>query len=214
MIWKYNSWIFIIVGVVFYVFSFNSCKYDLVLGDDLIMLVDIIDIFNLIDFIDNLVDILGMFCDLEVVYFELDVLFILCLNCVFGGCYDDNSVQDGVILIFYILVINIVDVEAFDLDGSDLYEVIIDDDFDKCMLFLFNNLLMSQQINLISKWILQGVKSEICNFGVGGCDMIMVSFVEQVLLVINMNCFGCYNDDVLNVGIFLSSYEKIKVVVE
>lgn len=214
MILKHNNWIIILAGAVFYALSLNSCKHDPVLGDDPITPVDTTDIANPIDSTDNPVDTSGTPCDPEVVYFELDVLPILRSNCAFGGCHDDNSAQDGVILTSYNSVINTADVEAFDLDGSDLYEVITDDDADKRMPPPPNNPLTSQQINLISKWILQGAKNETCNPGAGGCDTTAVSFAAQVLPVINTNCFGCHNDDVPNAGISLSSYEKIKAVAE
>lgn len=214
MILKHNKLIVLITAGMVCFFSLNSCKHDPILGNDPITPIDSTDVSNPIDSTDNPVDTSGTPCDPEVVYFELDVLPILRSNCAFGGCHDDATAQDGVILTSYTSVMNTADVEAFDLDGSDLYEVITENDEDKRMPPPPNNPLNSAQINLISKWILQGAKNETCNPGAGGCDTTAVSFADEILPVINTNCLGCHNDDVPNAGISLASYEQIKSTAE
>ena len=63
-------------------------------------------------------------CDPDSIYFENDILPILISNCAIPGCHDASSAEDDVILTDYFYVIETGDVEPFDLDGSDLYEVI------------------------------------------------------------------------------------------
>ena len=69
---------------------------------------------------------MGVPCDSNVVYFDLQVLPILQSNCAFSGCHDATSAQDGVILESYESVMQTADVVPFDLDDSEIYEVLVD----------------------------------------------------------------------------------------
>ena len=76
---------------------------------------------------------MGVPCDPDVIYFDLDVLPLLLSNCAFSGCHDAASHQDGVILESYETVIQTADVEPFNLGDSEIYEVLVDTDLDEIM---------------------------------------------------------------------------------
>src|SRR5690554_5915626 len=75
----------------------------------------------------------GRNCDPDTIYFAQSILPLLVSNCAMPGCHSAGSAEDGVILNNYENIMNTGDVRAFDLDGSDLYEVITEDDPDKFM---------------------------------------------------------------------------------
>lgn len=151
----------------------------------------------------------GTPCDPEVVYFELDVLPILRSNCAKSGCHDDATAQDGVILTSYESVMATGGIDPFDLSGSDLYEVITEDDPDKRMPQPPNPRLSSAQINLISAWILQGAKDEICDPGAGGCDTDNVSYSADIRPILENNCLGCHQGANPVGGFTLETYNGV-----
>ena len=163
--------LFLLVFGIGFLLNFSACKHDPVFGEEGIMPSDTTDVTddtdNPVDTTDNSADTTdtGTPCDPDVVYFDQDILPILRSNCAFSGCHDNNSAQDGVILTSYENVMLTADVEAFDLDGSDLYEVITDSDPDDRMPPAPNERLTSAQISKISEWILQGAKNEQCDAG-------------------------------------------------
>ncbi|HKK80042.1 MAG TPA: c-type cytochrome domain-containing protein [Phaeodactylibacter sp.] len=214
------GWFLLVFGTGL-LLNFSACKHDPIYGEDGITPIDTTD--NPVDTTDNPVDTTdnpvdttnsGTPCDPEVVYFDQDILPILRSNCAFGGCHDDNSAQDGVILTSYDNVMLTADVDPYDLSGSDLYEVITDSDPDDRMPPAPNERLTSAQISKISEWILQGAKNEQCDPDAGQCDTEEVSFAEQVQPVITTNCLGCHNDSAPSAGISLEGYENVKAVAD
>ncbi len=153
-------------------------------------------------------------CDPDVVYFELDVLPILRSNCAFSGCHDAASAQDGVNLTTYASVVNSADVEPYDLDGSDLYEVITDNDPDDRMPPVPNSRLTADQINIISRWIMQGATNETCDPDAGGCDTEQVSYAAQIAPVLNTNCLGCHNNSAPSAGISVEGHDNVAALAQ
>lgn len=153
--------------------------------------------------------IAGTPCDPDVIYFELDVLPILRSNCAKSGCHDENTAQDGVILTSYESVMATADVRPFNLSGSDLYEVITEDDPDKRMPQPPNPRLTAAQINLISAWILQGAKNESCDPSAGGCDTENVSYSQDIRPIIENNCLGCHRGANPVGGFVLETYDDV-----
>lgn len=135
----------------------------------------------------------GRNCDPDTVYYFKDIQPILNSNCAFSGCHDANSAQDGVILTNYQQTISTGDVRAFNLDGSDLYEVITENDTDKKMPPPPRNPLSKEQKDLIAKWIMQGAKNLICDENAGLCDSVNVTFSGTIQEIINQNCLGCHS---------------------
>ncbi|MDX5513732.1 MAG: c-type cytochrome [Hymenobacteraceae bacterium] len=130
-------------------------------------------------------------CDPDVVYFERDVLPILVSNCAMDGCHDAQTAEDGVRLYGYNEVINTADVRPHNLRGSDLYEMITEDDEDKRMPPSPKQRLSQAQINLIAKWINQGAKNLSCTENT--CDTTTVTFSGSVQPILQKNCLGCHS---------------------
>lgn len=156
----------------------------------------------------------GVPCEDDVIYFSQQILPLLRSNCALSGCHDAASAQDGVILTSFTQVVNTADVKAYDLEGSDLYEVLVDDDEDDRMPPAPRDRLSNEQINLIAEWILQGAQDISCDANAGGCDTNEVSFQTQVQPVIQSHCQGCHSGNTPSGGVNLASYQGIRQVAE
>lgn len=202
--------------ILFQLLGLGSCKHDpFFVGD----ITPIDTTGNPIDTTDtpidtNMVDTAGIACDPEVVYFNRDILPILRSNCAFSGCHDAATSQDGVNLETYETVNATADVDPFDLDGSDIYRKIIDDDPDDRMPPPPNAPLNQAQIQLIAKWILQGAVNLECDENAGSCNTTNVSYASDVQPVIQNNCVGCHSGGAPSGGIQLSTYADVKLVAE
>lgn len=131
-------YILIISLVTANVIFMNSCVHD-PLGIDGMNPVDTTDI-DTTDMDTSMADI----CHPDTVYFLNDVMPIIASNCAIPQCHDAITMKEGVILTTYESIIETADVRAFDLDGSDLYEVITETDRDKVMPPLPRNKLSNE----------------------------------------------------------------------
>ena len=188
-----------------------SCEHNMVIPvDDDMMPVDTMPIDTMP--IDTTP--VGEPCDPQVIYFNQDVLPILNSNCAFSGCHDAASAEDGVILESYEDVINTADVEPFNLDDSEIYEVLVDDDIDERMPPAPTNPLSSEQIQIIAQWILQGGENLECDPTLSACDSTEVSFSNDIQPIIASHCQGCHSGATPSGGIDLSSYSGVKSVAD
>ncbi len=155
----------------------------------------------------------GLPCNPDSIYFQQQILPFLITNCAKSGCHDAASAQDGVILNNYNNVINTGEVEAFDPDNSDLWEVITESDPDKVMPPPGENQLTQSQINMIEDWINQGAQNLICDDGLAGCDSLGVSYSIDVQPIIQNKCVGCHaTGNSGNAFVNLSSYSGVAAV--
>ncbi len=152
-------------------------------------------------------------CDPDKIYFQQDILPILVSNCALSGCHDPASAQDGVILTNYDQVVQTADVEAFDLGGSELYEVITETDPDKRMPPAPNAPLNSQQINLIAKWILEGALDLTCDPDTV-CNTTGIGYNLNVRPIVETYCQGCHSGSSPSGGIDLSTHAGAKTVAD
>lgn len=152
---------------------------------------------------------MGEPCDPDVVYFELQVLPILQSNCAMSGCHDEATAQDGVILTSYQRVMQTADVRPYNLSGSDLYEVITDNDPDDRMPPPPNSRLSQEQISLIGQWIMQGAENKTCDPNAGECDTQNVSFSAEIWPVIQNSCTGCHSGGNPSGGISLTNHATV-----
>lgn len=106
--------------------------------------------------------ITGNPCHPDTVYFNRDVLPLLLSSCAYSGCHDAATALDGVILNNYENVIQTADVRPGNPNGSDLYEVLIEDNPSKRMP-LGQDPWSNDKIELVRKWILQGAKNLSCD---------------------------------------------------
>jgi mono/diheme cytochrome c family protein len=156
--------------------------------------------------------VMGVPCDPDIVYFQNDILSILTGSCAFSGCHDAATATEGVILDSYDNVINTADVKAFDLDDSELYEVITETDPDKVMPP--TGKLDNEQINLIAQWILQGAENLKCDEEQVDCITENTTYSGFVKGVFNTTCNGCHSSNSAFGGIILDSYQEVKNVVD
>lgn len=154
----------------------------------------------------------GIPCDPSVVYFDKEILPILKSNCAKSGCHDAITHEEDIILDSYENVMNSDVVEAFDLNDSDLFEMITESDPDDRMPPPPNARLTADQINAIATWILQGAKDLTCDDNVGNCDVTNVSFSGFVQPILTTNCVGCHSGGAPSGGITLNTHAGIQSV--
>lgn len=150
-------------------------------------------------------------CDPDIVYFERDVLPILISNCTTAGCHNATDRADGVVLTDYDRVIQTADVRPFDLQGSDLYEVITDTDPEDRMPQAPRAALSAANINLISTWILQGAENKVCQTA-ATCDTSAVSYSQTIVPILETSCRGCHSGGTPSGGINLAGYAGVRTV--
>jgi mono/diheme cytochrome c family protein len=189
-------------------FIHQSCTHDPIMIDDMIgNPIDTTEVDTMI------VDTTGMGipCDPEVVYFQRDILPFLQGSCAFAGCHNAATAQDGVILDSYENVFNTADVKPFDLEGSDLYEAITEDDPEDIMPP--GGKLENEQINLIATWILQGAEDLICDEELE-CEIDDVTYSGVISDIFDTSCNGCHSTSAASGGIILDTYDGVKATVD
>lgn len=154
------------------------------------------------------------FCSPDSVYFNLQILPILRSNCNFFGCHSSFSAADDVILENYETTFQTADVRPFNLEGSDLYSVLVTENAEKIMPPPPRSPLSSEQIALVSVWISQGAENLDCNPGAAGCDTVDVRYSTFVEPVIIDHCRGCHSGPTPEGGVDLSTYERVKEKVD
>lgn len=154
-------------------------------------------------------------CDSTLVYFDTQILPLLRSNCALSGCHDEATGEEGVILTSYEKVIQTGEITPGNLQDSDLYERITEDDMDKRMPPPPNAPLTQDQINLIGQWILQGAEDLSCDpSDENGCNLSAVSFADDIQPVINTNCRGCHSGSMASGGVHLEDYNTISAVAQ
>jgi len=153
-------------------------------------------------------------CDPDSVYFEREILPILISNCAKSGCHNESSAEDGVILNTYQNVFETGKIKPGDPRGSDVYEVITEDDPDKIMPPSSNPPLSLEQKELIRKWIQQGAQNLTCTDSSSNipCDTLNISYSQELVPVINTHCVACHRGTSPSGGINLSSHAGLAQV--
>lgn len=141
-------------------------------------------------------------CSPDTVYFQNTVLPLLNSSCAMSGCHDAASHKDGVNLTTYAAIMSTGGVKAGKPGSSKLYQVIADNSMPPKPAAPFTQ----AQKDIVSKWIIQGAKNNVCN----GCDTSTFSFSGAVSPMMNTYCKGCHNPASLGGGIDLSTYAGIK----
>jgi len=151
-------------------------------------------------------------CDPDSVYFETQILPIFVSNCAIPGCHDRTTAQDDVILTDYANIL--MEIVPGNLDESEIYERITDEDEDDLMprnpQTMLGESLPSEQINLIRTWILQGAQDNSCDT----CDSTDFSFNTAVMPIITANCatsISCHGAGSVN---DYTSYVGVKAKVD
>lgn len=153
----------------------------------------------------------GIPCDPDIVYFKRDILPIFVSNCALSGCHDAATATDGVVLDNFDNIITTGKVEPFNLNDSEVYEVITEDDQDKVMPP--SGKLDNAQINLIATWILQGAQDLECDEDLEPCNTENVSYSGFVQGIMSTLCNGCHGTGVASGGIITDTYAGVKSAV-
>lgn len=146
-------------------------------------------------------------CDPDTVYFQNTILPLLVSNCSMSGCHNAASAQKGVVLTDYNSVISTGEVNPFDPQDSELYEVLIESDPDKRMPYE-KPPLSQQNINLIYAWINQGALNNFCN----ECDTLNVTYTGTVKPLVELKCKGCHSGSAPSGGWDFTTYTDLNTV--
>lgn len=185
-------------------FYLGGCVHD----PEIILAVPVDTTANPID--TNLVDTTTYHpCDPNIIYFEKQVLPILLSGCAIAGCHDAISKKEGVVLNSYENVVRTGGLKAFNPSGSKLYKMITMSDPKERMPPPPMNALTDDQKKIISDWILQGAKNEICDQP-KACDTTAVSFTSAILPIISNRCKVCHSGTAPLGNVSLSNYSEIK----
>ena len=136
--------------------SYQSCTHDPIITDmDDDMMPDTITM-DTIEIMDTTAIGNGQNpCNPDTVYFQKDILPLLKANCAISGCHNSETAQNEIVLESYGSLINSKVIKPYDLDESDIYEVLTENDEDKRMPPPPASRLQEGQVALIAKWIQQ-----------------------------------------------------------
>ncbi|MEX2596207.1 MAG: c-type cytochrome domain-containing protein [Salibacteraceae bacterium] len=154
-------------------------------------------------------------CHPDTVYFQRDVLPLITANCA-NACHNPDGGNNGVILTDYANIIADGDIRAGDPEGSDLYEMITEDDVDKRMPPAPAAALSAEQIDLIRTWINQGALNNTCDFDSGStdsadCDPSEVSFDSDITPIFeSYGCISCHGGG----SVILNNHAGVKTVAD
>src|SRR5687767_10540913 len=153
--------------ICFIVFALPSCVHEPIVGP-----VDPGPDPDPIDTTENPIDTTtpGTPCDPNVVYFNMQILPLLKSNCAKSGCHDAITHEEDIILDSYQNVMASDVVRPYDLNDSEMFEMITESDPEERMPPPPNQRLNADQINLIAQWILQGAKDLTCDENPTGCN--------------------------------------------
>ena len=159
-------------------------------------------------------DTMGTPCDSQVIYFNNEILPLLRSNCAKSGCHDAISHQEDIILDNYQNVMASGIVVPFDLNESEMFEAITENDPDKVMPEPPNQRLTADQITQIATWILQGAKDLECDATAGQCVTTNISYSSFIAPLIATNCAGCHSGPTASGNIVLTSHAGVKTVAD
>jgi Planctomycete cytochrome C len=145
-------------------------------------------------------------CSPDTAYFQQQVLPIFISNCSLSGCHDAASHQDGVVLTNYSGIR--AEVRPGDLNDSEIWEKINENDPDDRMPPPPRNPLPQAQKDIIKKWILQGAKNNSCVSA--SCDTANVSYSTVIKGLISNKCQGCHSGTAATNGYDFSTYQGVK----
>lgn len=142
-------------------------------------------------------------CDPDTVYFQNTILPLLVSNCAMSDCHDQVDPESDVRLYDYATIME--QVEASDLNSSDLWEAINEPDPADIMPPSPYAPLSSSDIALIQTWILQGALNNSCE----DCDPTASSFANNIAPLIDLYCSGCHGGASPDGGLSLLTYDDI-----
>ena len=128
-------------------------------------------------------------CSTDTVYFVQSVLPLLNTSCGFSGCHDNASHQEGVRMDTYSNILKTV--RPGKPTSSELYKVLIDSGDDAMPPYPYDKFSQSQ-VDVIYKWIAQGAKNNSCNEDEVNCNILNVSYVNDIKPIMATYCNACH----------------------
>jgi mono/diheme cytochrome c family protein len=128
-------------------------------------------------------------CDPDSVYFVQQILPIFQSNCAQPGCHDAITQEEGYVFDNYAGIME--EIEPFDLNDSEIYEKITDNDPDDIMPPPPDEPLTEAQIDLIADWIMQGAPNNSCEDLL--CDTTDVTYALSIKPLLDTRCKGCHS---------------------
>lgn len=148
-------------------------------------------------------------CDPDSIYFQKTILPLIISNCAKSGCHDAITHKEGIVLNNYQNIMNHGDIRPGNPGGSDLYEVMTENDPDKIMPPPPSAPMNQSDIDLIASWINQGAANNNCTDG--NCDSSLVTFSASVNPILQSKCIGCHNNTLASGQVNLSGYTNVKI---
>lgn len=142
-------------------------------------------------------------CDPDTVYFQNTILPLLVSNCAMSDCHDQVNPEEGVRIYDYATIMQ--QVEPGDLNSSDLWDVITDNDPNDVMPPSPYAPLSASEIQLIQTWILQGALNNSCE----DCDPTAFSFATNIAPMMDLYCSGCHGATNPDGNLSLLTYSDI-----
>lgn len=158
------------------------------------------------------IDTTGIKCDTNLVFYVNHVAPILKQHCAISGCHGGGSSKDGVSYETHQKAISTGKIKPFDLEGSKMYKVITSTKNSELMPPSPNQKLSVNEINIISRWILQGAKNDECNPNFGnpiGCKE-EATYKNNISKIIQENCIGCHKNTGAQGNVNLQGYDNVK----
>jgi len=141
----------------------------------------------------------------EPICFQTDILPIMVSNCTFSGCHNAAEKKAGYDMSNYDGILTSVNPGKF--ASSKLYKSITAIGGAQ-MPQSPRKRLNDSQIELIARWIKSGAENTMnC---VTNCDTTNVSYVNDVLPIINSNCVGCHSGTPPLGDIDYTTYQNIR----
>jgi len=154
----------------------------------------------------------GTQCSPDTVYFVQQVLPIFQSSCAMSGCHDAGSANEGIILDSYANIINTGGINVSNPTDSKIYEAMVENDPEDRMPPPPAAPMTSEQLSLISKWIVQGAKNNSCI--ASGCDTTNVKYSSHIKPLIQNSCQGCHSGASPSGGIDLATYSGVKAIAD
>lgn len=147
--------------------------------------------------------------DEPTVYFQEQVYPIIKSNCAISGCHSAASHEEGPVLDTYDNIM--ADVVPYQPSKSKLWRAITrNSPIQQSMPPNSREPLSTQQINLISIWILQGAENN--SMPEPQCDTTNVTFSGSVWPIVNAWCTGCHSGTVPQGGLRLENYDQVAAI--
>ena len=193
----------LIFVVVWVIIPSSSCTHEPFIVEPMDTTNMPIDTMNPVDTM-----MMGNPCDSQIVYFETQVLPIFRGNCSIVGCHDAVTARNGVILDSYTNLTSTTVVTPFDLEETEIYDRLTDDDLDKRMPPFPREALDFDQLSVITKWILQGAKDLHCDIDTI-CLETTASYIMDIAPLIERSCKGCHSGPNPVGGFSLDTYDQV-----